>query len=147
VVTIARWMPFGGLDAIERRMRRMFEDMGVVSALLPAADVYETEDEFVVELEVPGYDESELNIEISDRTLKVTGERTETKEEAKKTFQLQGRLESKFERRFVLPADADTRHMKATFEKGVLRLHTPKRKTAETHKVEIPKTGRAERVT
>jgi hypothetical protein len=50
---IARWTPFRELDTIERRMRRMLEGIGFVSALLPAADVYETADEFVVELEVP----------------------------------------------------------------------------------------------
>jgi HSP20 family protein len=120
-------------------MRRTLESIGFMSALLPAADVYETADEFVVELEVPGYDEKELNIEISDHTLKVTGERTEPKAEAKKDFRVRGRLERKFERRFELPPKADTDHIKAVFEKGVLEVHAPKRRAGKPHKVEISK--------
>jgi HSP20 family protein len=108
VARIAGWTPFRELDAIERRLRRMLQDIGLVSALLPAADAYETADEFVVELEVPGYDEKELSIEISDHALKVTGERTATRDEAEKRFRLRERLEHKFERRFQLPPEADT---------------------------------------
>jgi HSP20 family protein len=121
----------------------MLEEMGVVSALLPAADVYETANEFVVELEVPGYDEKELTIEVSDHTLKVTGARSETTTDVEKTFVLRGRLESEFETRFELPADADGGHIKAVFEKGVLELRAPRRQAGEAHKVEISKTARA----
>jgi HSP20 family protein len=142
VVTIAGWTPFRALDAIERRMRAMLEDIGFMPALLPAADVYETADEVVVELETPGYDENELSIEVSGRTLKVAGVRTEPKEEAAKTFRLQGRLKREFERRFELPDDADTERVTATFEKGVLQLRAQKRKAAKPHKVGISKAGR-----
>jgi HSP20 family protein len=144
---IAERTPFREFDAIERRMRGMLEGLGFMSALLPAADVYETADAIVVELEVPGYDENELSIEISDGTLKVTGERTETKEEAKKTFRARGRLKRTFERRFDLPIEADTERITAVFEKGVLELHVPKRKKGETHKVAISKAGRSGRET
>ena len=145
---IARWTPFRELDAIERRVRRMLQDVGFVSALLPAADAYETADTFVVELEVPGYDEKELSVEISDRTLKVSGERKETQEAAEKAFRLRERLERKFERRFELPREANTEHVKAVFEKGVLQVRVPKRQAATTErKVEISKPGRPERET
>ena len=92
MATIVKWTPFRELDAMERRIRRMLGDFGFAPAL-PAADVYETADEFVVELEVPGYEEKELGIEVSDHTVTVTGEREETKEEKEKTFWLQERLE------------------------------------------------------
>src|SRR6266508_2057728 len=49
--------------------------IGVTPALLPAVDVYETEDEFVLELEVPGYEEKELTIEAFDHTVAIAGER------------------------------------------------------------------------
>ena len=79
--TITRWTPLRELDLMERRMRRMLEGLGLAPALLPAADVVETPGEFVLELDVPGYEEKELEIEISDHTLTITGERTEVKEE------------------------------------------------------------------
>lgn len=131
--------PFRELDAMERRMRRILEDVGVAPAPLPAADVYETKDEFVVELEVPGYDNDELSIEVSDHTVRVTGERSETVDEKLKSFRLRERLEREFERRFQLPNEADTKHVTAVFEKGVLELHAPKLQTTKPRKVEIGK--------
>jgi HSP20 family protein len=139
VTTIVRWTPFRELDTMERRMRRMLEEVGFAPALLPAADVYETTGEFVIELEVPGYERDELGIEVSDHTVTVTGTRTEAREETEKTFRLRERLEHEFERRFELPVDADTGHVEAIFGKGVLTLHAPRLEAAAPHKVEIGK--------
>jgi HSP20 family protein len=139
MMTIVRWTPFQELDSMERRLRRVFEEIGFAPTLAPAADVYETDDEFIVELEVPGYEEKELAIEVSDHTLRIKGERTETTLEEKRDFRLHERLEKQFERRFGLPADADSEHLKATFGKGVLKVHAPKVQTAKPRKVEIAK--------
>jgi HSP20 family protein len=136
---IVKWTPFTELDSMERRMRRLFEEVGFAPALLPAADVYETDDEIVVELEVPGYDEKELSIEVSDHTLAVKGEREKIEEEQGKEFSLHERLERKFERRFVLPTTTDTEHLEAVFEKGVLKVHAPKLVTKRSKKVAIGK--------
>lgn len=138
-MAVLRWAPFQELDSIERRMRRTFEELGFAPAPLPAADVYETDDEFVVELEVPGYAEPELAVEVTDHQLVVRGERRERRVERDRAFRLRERLERKFERRFVLPAEADADHVQATFDKGVLELHAPKLATAQVRKVEIGK--------
>jgi HSP20 family protein len=134
-----KWSPFRELDAVERRMRRLFEGTGFAPTLLPAADVYETDDEYVVELEVPGFEEKELTIEVTDHTVQVKAERAETKEEREKTYHLQERLERSFERRFQLPAEADTGKVKAEFAKGVLAIHAPKMAAAKPRKVSIGK--------
>ena len=134
-MTIVRWTPFMELDSMERRMRRWFEEFGFAPA--PAADVYKTDDEYVVELELPGYEEKELSIEVSDHTLAIKGERAKVTEQKTKQFALHERLEREFERRFVLPAEADTEHLKATFVKGVLEVHAPKLQKAQPKKVAI----------
>jgi HSP20 family protein len=140
-MTIVRWTPLRELESIDRRMRRALEDVGFVPALLPAADVYETDDEFVVELEVPGYEEKELAIEVTDHTVTVTGERKEHTEkeekEKEKEFRLRERLERHFQRRFALPRDADTEHLTAIFDRGVLEVHAPKAPETRPRKVEI----------
>jgi HSP20 family protein len=136
-MAIMKWTPFVELDSMERRMRRLFEEIGFAPVLAPAADVYETDDEFVVELEVPGYEEKELSIEVSDHTLAVKGARTKTKDEQTKEFALHERLEREFERRFVLPVEADTEHLKAVFAKGVLEVHARKLQAARPKKVAI----------
>jgi HSP20 family protein len=127
IMAIVKWTLFNELDPFERRMQRLFGQPGFVpQAPVPAADVYETPDEYVVALDVPGYEEKELAVELSDHTLAIKGQRSHTTDEAKKEFALQERLEHQFERRFTLPMTADTEHVKARFTKGVLEVHTPK---------------------
>jgi HSP20 family protein len=137
MTSLVKWAPFQDLDVIERRMRRMLEDFGVAPAPLPAADLYETEKELIVELDVPGYDEKELALEASDHTLTIKGERMKEKEEKEKTFYLHERLEKRFERKFTLPPEADVEHVEATFKAGVLEVHVPKIELAKARKIEI----------
>lgn len=136
-MTLVRWTPFAELDTMERRMRRMLDDFGIVPAALPAADVYETENEFVFELEVPGFAEKELSVEVTDHTLAVKGEQKEEKEVDEKAYRLRERLAKTFERRFELPPAADTAKITADFGEGVLVVHTPKVKAATPHRVAI----------
>jgi HSP20 family protein len=137
MTTLIKWAPFQDFDVIDRRMRRMLEDFGVAPAQLPAADLYETEKELIVELDVPGFDEKELALEVSDRTLTVKGERMDEKEEKEKTFHLHERLEKYFERSFTLPVDADLEKVEAKFDTGVLKVHVPKIEVAKPRKIEI----------
>ena len=137
MTTIVKWAPLQDLDVFERRMRRMIEDWGVAPAPIPAADVYETPKELVVELDVPGYEEKELALEVTDNTLTIKGERKVVKEETEKNFYLHERLEKHFERRFTLPSEVDTGKIAATFHTGVLEVHIPKVEQAKARKVEI----------
>jgi HSP20 family protein len=134
MTTMIKWAPFRELDVFDRRFRRLFEDFGL-APVVPAADVYETPEEFVVELEVPGYAEKELGIEVTDHLLTVKGERAETREQKEKAaFLLHERLERHFERRFELPVDADTDAVKAVFKQGVLEIRAPKAIEAKARK-------------
>ncbi|HEY7206637.1 MAG TPA: Hsp20 family protein, partial [Gaiellaceae bacterium] len=71
MTALVRWDPLRELESIDRRMRRFFD----FPSLVPPTDVYETEKELVLELEVPGFTEKELDIELSDHTLCVKGTR------------------------------------------------------------------------
>jgi HSP20 family protein len=137
MTTLIKWAPFQDFDVIDRRMRRMLEEFGVAPAALPAANLYETERELIVELDVPGFDEKELALEVSDHTLTVKGERLAHEEEKDKTFYLHERLEKHFERSFTLPVDADVEKVKANFKTGVLEVHVPKIEAAKPRKIEI----------
>ncbi len=131
--------PWREFDLMDRRTRRFFEELGVVPALAPAADVFEADGELVVELEVPGFDDKELEIQVSDHVLSIAGERLEETEQKKRSLHLHERLEKKFERRFELPVDVDTEHIKAEYLKGVLTVHVPKTGTAKARTIEIEK--------
>jgi HSP20 family protein len=139
MTTLVKWSPFRELDLMERRMRHLLDDVGFAPAPLPAVDVYETEDEFVLELEVPGYEEKELKIEAFDHTVAIAGARQEVEEKSDKVFRRHERLEKHFERRFELPPEADTKHLTAVFEKGVLEVHAPKSPQVKPRKIPIGK--------
>jgi HSP20 family protein len=135
-MAVVKWSPFQELESMERRMRRLFEDAGMPSPA-PAADVYETDGAFVIELEVPGFEEKELDVEVIDHTLTITGERKEEKETKEKTFFLQERLEKQFERRFQLPAETKAESVTASFAKGVLEVRVPKTPEPSPRKISI----------
>jgi HSP20 family protein len=136
-MTIVRWSPFPEIEAFDRRIRRMLDEVGIAPAAIPAADVYETDKEFTFELEAPGFEENELSVEVSDHTLVVKGEQLETKDEKDKQYRLHERLEKTFERRFALPLDVDTTSIGAAFTKGVLTVSAPKVEVPKPRKVAI----------
>jgi HSP20 family protein len=136
MTSLERWTPIRELDRMERRMRRLFEDAGFFAAA-PASDVYETEAEYVIEIEVPGFEEGDLEVEVADHGLVVKGTRTEETHEERTSVLLHERLEREFERRFDLPFAGDLEHVSAGFDKGVLTLHVPKVEAARPRKIAI----------
>ena len=144
MTTLVRHSAPTELDPFERRFRRLFEGTipfmtALVPPITPAADIYETDQDYGVELEVPGYEEKELGLEVSDHTLVITGTREETKAETDKAYRLHERLERAFERTFTLPPEIDEEHVTATFEKGVLKVHAPKLEAAKPRRIAISK--------
>jgi HSP20 family protein len=134
--TLERWSPLRDLDQVERRMRRFFDEIGLAPPLMPAADIYDAGNELVVELEVPGFDEKELEIQVTDHMLLVKGERATETDKKARTMRLHERLSTQFERKFELPPDIDSTKVHATYDKGVLTLMAP-RSSEASRKVEI----------
>ena len=91
----------------------------------------------MIELEVPGYSDKELTLEVSDQLLTIKGTREEVKGETEKTFRLHERLESEFERTFAFPPDVDTEHVAARFVNGVLEVRAPKLSIRESRTIPI----------
>jgi len=112
-------------------MRRVFEEHGYFAVDVPATDIFETDNEFVLELEVPGFERDELSVEIDGQALVVTGRRAEEEQEqVGRERLLHERLEHSFERRFELPRAVDTEHVAASCDKGVLTVRVPKAEAA-----------------
>jgi HSP20 family protein len=135
---LERWTPFRELELIDQRMRRLLP--AFLPPVTPATDIVETRDELVFELEVPGYEEKELDVEVGDHVLTIAGRRNAEKEETAHEVRLRERLESTFERSFQLPPDTDPQHLTATYGDGILTLHVPKTFRPEPLKVPITRT-------
>ena len=137
MTSLVRWAPFGDLDIMDRRMRRMLEDFGVAGARLPTSDVLETEKELIVKLDAPGFAETDLSLEVSDHTLAVRGEKSEATDDEDAHFFVRERMDARFERLFVLPPEVDMNKAEATFKEGVLEVRVPKIERVSPRKVEI----------
>ena len=137
MATLEKWAPLPDLDVVERRFRRFFEDVGVAPSITPAANIYDSGGELVVELDVPGFDERDLSVAVTDHTLAISGTRRSETAEDEKKLRLRERLEAHFERRFQLPIEVDTEHVTAEYGKGVLTLHVPRLAAAKPRNVKI----------
>ena len=95
-------------------------------AMAPRVDVSETDTELKIEAELPGIDEKDVEVVLSDGRLTIKGEKKQEKEEKKKDYHMVERSYGSFARSIVLPFEADPDKVKATFAKGVLTVTVPK---------------------
>src|ERR1700693_5636326 len=141
MTTLVKQSPLVEFDGMERWLNTMLSGVGfgpLVRPFLPAADVYLSAGQYVIELEVPGFIEPELAIEISGRMLTITGTHAEIAGMTK-TFRLHERLANQFERTFMLPPEVDAEHVTSTFANGVLKVLAPVPMASAPRKVPITK--------
>jgi HSP20 family protein len=102
--------------------------------MMPAVDVTETEKAYEVQAELPGIDEKNVEVKVTDGVLTIKGEKQEEKEEKKKDYYLSERSFGSFQRTFQIPNGVDLDKIEANFKKGVLTVTLPK--SAEAQKAE-----------
>ena len=100
----------------------------------PAMDLVEKDDAYEITAELPGLDEKNVEIKLSNHTLTIKGEKSEEKEDRQKDYYLSERRYGSFQRSFQLPDGVDADKIDANFAKGVLTVKLPK--TAEAKKAE-----------
>jgi HSP20 family protein len=144
--TIVRWDPFRDLVSIQDELNRLFGRTyaGVEPARptaagswMPSMDVYETEDEIVATLELPGIDPGDVEVAVEDSTLTVTGMRGFTSEVNEEHYHRIERRYGSFSRAIALPQTADTDRVEASFDKGVLTVRVAKAEKAKPRKIQI----------
>lgn len=106
-------------------------------AHVPAVDLIEKEGGYALTAELPGLDESEVEVSLADDVLTIKGEKKEEKEETGAGYQISERRYGSFRRSFPLPADVDAEKIAATFKKGVLTVELPKRPGTESKEKKI----------
>jgi HSP20 family protein len=120
----SRWWPFGW--PIERERGWM-----------PALDLVERKDELVLRADLPGFEEKDLDVSISEGVLTIRGERKEERQEKEGQYYYAERSFGSFVRSVALPGGVDADNVKATFKNGVLEVHLPRTKEAKAKKVAI----------
>jgi HSP20 family protein len=135
---VIKWEPFRDIDDMfdrvfadtMRRWPRTSNDERRVYDWAPAADVSETDGEYLIKAELPEVGKDDLNITVQEGVLTLAGERKEEKREENEKIHRIERFHGSFSRRFTLPDDADEQGIKAESKDGVLVIHIPKQKVA-----------------
>lgn len=142
----SHWDPFIGIQDLQKEMDRVFDaffgrtDRPVTApevAWTPAADIYETKDELVAILELPGVNQKELDISLLGDTLTVRGQRHREEKVGDESYYRVERVYGPFSRTLLLPSMVDADRIKAVYKNGLLEIRLPKREEAKPKPIPI----------
>ena len=149
-MALIRWEPVRELNTIQSEMNRLFNTFFDAPASsgghsngqtlrrwIPAMDLVETEDACVLRADLPGLSEKDVNIELEDNVLTVSGERKAEHEERNEGYYRVERASGTFSRSLTLPEGVDPEGVSANFERGVLEVRIPKPEQRKPRKVAI----------
>jgi len=146
---LARSMPLYPVNQLHREIDRLFDEAfrgfpnllhgrgewpeEAAIMLSPSLDIKETEDKYLVSVEVPGVAKEDVDIQIDGNRLTIHGVKKQEKKEEKENYRCVERHYGSFERTLSLPQDANVDDINASFKDGVLSIDI-KRKAANTAK-------------
>ena len=153
LIPVGRQREIGRTDnpflSLQREIDRLFSDFtsgfpAMTSAfgngatvLMPTMDVAETDKEIELTAELPGLEEKDVQINVADNVLTIKGEKKAEKEEKDKNYRLVERSYGSFERSMQLPDGVNADAIKASIDKGVLKVVIPKPAPSQVKKVEV----------
>jgi HSP20 family protein len=114
----------------------------------PHADVVEREGEIEVDMEIPGMRAEDIEIDLENNVLTVSGEKKVEREEGGEegTYHLSERRYGRFSRSFVLPRDVEPEGIQARAEEGLLKIVVPKSERARRRRIEVKHGGETQRI-
>ncbi|MUV88560.1 Hsp20 family protein [Halapricum sp. CBA1109] len=144
-----RGNPFTELEQLFERMSRQFDDTSRMwesdgpfgrwtsAAEAMAIDLVDRDDEFVATVDLPGFERDDIDIQITDHTLRIEAEHEETLDEEEERFIRHERRHESTKRSIRLPEEVDKDGVKAHMKNGVLTVTLPKLATEAARNIEI----------
>jgi HSP20 family protein len=135
--------------SLQNEIDRLFENFtrgfpaignGMRTAVMPTMDVAETDKEIELTMELPGLEEKDVQINVADNLLTISGEKKAEKEQKDKNYRLIERSYGSFERSLELPDGVNPDAIKASIDKGVLKVVVPKPAPSQVKKIEVKST-------
>jgi HSP20 family protein len=144
-MNLTKFDPMRDLEVLSSRLNRVFgmplvtmpEDGAPFGDFMPAMDMEETDQEYVITADVPAIPRENVKVGIIDGVLSIEGERKQEKEEKDRKFHKIERSFGKFVRRISVPTDVDQDKVAAEVKDGLLKVHLPKSASAKPRTVDI----------
>ena len=144
-MALIRWEPAREINSLQGEMNRLFNTFfdtptngpTAPRRWIPAMDLVEAEDHFVLSADLPGLSEADVSIEVVDDVLTISGERKLDREAAKEGYVRVERAYGSFSRSLTLPEGVDAGAVSAAFENGVLEVRIPKPEERKPRRVAI----------
>lgn len=143
-MNLTRFEPWSLVDLLHRDLDRIATSRfgssngeQSVADWVPAVDIVEEKERFVLRADVPGVDPKDIDVSMDNGVLSISGERhneTESQEEGVKRIE---RFTGRFYRRFTLPDTADPEQISARSEKGILEVSIPKRPEVQARRIAV----------
>ncbi len=151
-MNIVKYDPFGELRSLQNEMNCLFSssflrgegsegDQIMRGAWNPSVDIFENQNQVVLEAELPGMKSEDVEISIENNVLTLRGERSFEKKDESDNFHRVERSYGSFTRSFTLPPTVSSEDATAEFQNGVLRLTLAKREDAKPRRIEIKSAG------
>jgi HSP20 family protein len=139
------YYPLSMLPAWSKEMDQLFNSMRAddeetnvaTSSWMPAVDIAEEGERFVLRADIPGVDPKDIEITMENGVLTIKGERILMNKEEERNFKRIERVHGSFYRRFSLPDTADAEHISANGKNGVLEIVIPKRPLAQPRRISV----------
>ena len=142
MATMVRWEPFREIATFQNEMSRfmngLLEENGRTTRnWVPALDVWETEDEIVYALDLPGIPEDKISVELDEGALTINADRERTEEESTDRFYRFERRYGTFTRTFGVPQGVTDGDVRADYRNGVLEVHVKKPEQPKPKRIQI----------
>ena len=147
MMNLVRWNPWSETSALQNRINSLFnepffrsggeDDEISMGSWYPAVDMFENDDKIVIKAELPGVDKKDISVDVKDRVLTLSGERSYDHEVKEENYYRRERACGKFKRAFNLPADVDPDKIKADFKDGVLKVELPKPEAQKPKRITV----------
>ena len=142
MATLVRWEPLREIASLQNEMSRfmngLLEGNGRTNqGWVPALDVWETENEIVYALDLPGISEDKIAVELDAGALTVTAERERNEEQSEQHFYRFERRYGTFSRTFTVPQGVSDSDVTADYQNGVLEVHIKKPEQPKPKQIQV----------
>jgi len=145
-MAIIRWEPAREISSLQQEVNRLFGTFfdtpsgageGGAYRWIPAMDLVEEGDEYVLRADLPGVREDDVKIELDDDVLTISGQRRSEHAERREGYRRIERASGSFARSLTLPDGVEPEQIKASFDNGVLEVRVPKPEERKPRRVAI----------